>query len=115
MHNPKYRIYEGPNKVIAVSSFAGRDVRAVAKCHPGDEYDFDKGVALATARCNHKIAMLRLKRAYQRRDDLLDELTVLFKKLGEARDYERDAEAKLNEAELELESTLSFICHPDKG
>ena len=43
--NPCYRIYETPNKVIAVSSFAGQTVRGVAKCNTneGDVYDEREG------------------------------------------------------------------------
>ena len=67
--NPCYRIYETPNKVIAVSSFAGQTVRGVAKCNPADEFDAEKGAALAAARCGLKIAQKRTKRAYAKVDE----------------------------------------------
>ena len=67
--NPSYRIYETPNKVIAVSSFAGQTVRGVAKCNPADEFDPEKGTALAIARCDTKIAEKRMKRACSKVDE----------------------------------------------
>ena len=59
----KYKIFVGPNKVVAVSTYAGRKVRGVAKCAPEDAFDVEKGKNLAIARCALKIAEKRLKRA----------------------------------------------------
>lgn len=59
----KYKIFVGPNKVIAVSTYAGKAVRGVAKCAPGDNFDIEKGKDLAIARCAAKIAEKRLRRA----------------------------------------------------
>lgn len=60
----KYRFYQTGNKVIAVSTYAGKAVRGVAKADPSDEFDFEKGKKLAAARCNLKIAKKRAKRAF---------------------------------------------------
>jgi hypothetical protein len=49
--------------VIAISSYAGRPVRGIAKCNPGDEFDVEFGMKLAAARCNLKIAQKRYRRA----------------------------------------------------
>lgn len=59
----KYRFYTTENKVIAVSTYAGRPVRGIAKCDPLDEFSLEDGKKLAAARCNAKIAEKRLKRA----------------------------------------------------
>lgn len=59
----KYRFYEGSGKVIAVSTFAGKKVRGVAKCDPRDDFDQEKGKTLAAARCAQKIAYKRQARA----------------------------------------------------
>ena len=108
--NPSYRIYETPNKVIAVSSFAGQTVRGVAKCNPADEFDFDKGAALAAARCGAKIAEKRVKRAYTKVDEAKAQLDAAINHYGEMLKYQSDAEATYNLAQFELESTLAWIC-----
>ena len=59
----KYRFYVTKDRVIAVSSYAGRPVRGVAKCASGDKFDVNIGKELAAARCNQKIANKRKKRA----------------------------------------------------
>lgn len=65
----KYKIFTGPNKVIAVSTYAGRVVRGVAKCAPGDTFDIEKGKDLAIARCAAKIAEKRLRRAANKKHE----------------------------------------------
>jgi len=64
MFNYKY-IVTG-NKVIALSTYAGKTVKGIAKCAPGDEFDVEKGKDLATARCANKIAHKRLNRAFKK-------------------------------------------------
>lgn len=108
--NPSYRIYETPNKVIAVSSFAGQTVRGVAKCNPADEFDLEKGTALAVARCSVKIAEKRLKRAQNKQDEALEQVNAALAHLANMMKYESDAEANLNNAQFELEAVLSWIC-----
>ena len=108
--NPSYRIYETPNKVIAVSSFAGQTVRGVAKCNPADEFDSEKGAALAAARCGVKIAEKRVKRAYSKVDEAKAIVDAAIAHLSEMMKYQADAEANLNGAQFELEATLAWIC-----
>ena len=108
--NPSYRIYETPNKVIAVSSFAGQTVRGVAKCNPADNFDPEKGAALAAARCGVKIAEKRVKRAYSKVDEAKDIVDTAIAHLSEMMKYQADAEASLNSAQFELEATLAWIC-----
>lgn len=59
----KYRFYVGKNKIVAVSTYAGKTVRGVAKCDPRDEFDIEKGKALAAARCAERVAAKRQARA----------------------------------------------------
>ena len=49
--------------VVAISSYAGKPVKGYAKCHPDDAWDWEKGKALAIARCAEKIAIKRANRA----------------------------------------------------
>ena len=52
----KYKYAQTGNKVIAISTYAGRTVRAVAKADPRDASSLEDGKKLAAARCNAKIA-----------------------------------------------------------
>ena len=49
--------------VCAMSTYAGKTVKGYAKLNPEDQWDWEKGKALAIARCNAKIAEKRNKRA----------------------------------------------------
>lgn len=97
MFNYKY-IVTG-NKVIALSTYAGKTVRGVAKCAPGDEFDIEKGKDLATARCAYKIAQKRWKRSCQK----LGEAGIIMfdaeKFYNEMCEYNNRAHAELAEAE----------------
>lgn len=48
--------------VIAISHYAGKTVRGVAKCAPNDVFDESYGKQLAAARCDAIIAEKRMKR-----------------------------------------------------
>ena len=57
--NPTYQFYQFDHKradgttcirIVAVSSFAGKPVKAHADCHPNDEFDLEYGKSLAAAR-----------------------------------------------------------------
>lgn len=58
-----YKYVVTPTKVIALSTYAGKVVRGIAKCSPQDKFDEEYGKALAAARCNLKVAEKRFKRA----------------------------------------------------
>lgn len=65
----RYRIFrDNKGKIIVASSYAGKIVRGVAKCNENDTYKEDTGIALATARCDVKIANKRVKRAMAKYD-----------------------------------------------
>ena len=57
---------DGRVEVIAISTFAGKPVRGKAICAESDTFDYQKGMELAAARCNEKIAVKRYKRAKQK-------------------------------------------------
>lgn len=59
----KYHFFTSKNKIVAVSTYAGKSVRGVAKCDPRDEFDMEKGRALAAARCAERVATKRQARA----------------------------------------------------
>ncbi len=57
---------DGRVEVIAISTFAGKPVRGKAICAKDDTFDYQKGIELAAARCNAKVAAKRYKRAKQK-------------------------------------------------
>jgi tRNA (Thr-GGU) A37 N-methylase len=65
----KFYIDEANRKVIAVSTYAGKNVKGIAKCSPDDTFDIEKGKQLAAARCNIKIAEKRYKRAVEKLEE----------------------------------------------
>ena len=96
--NPTYKYYFGKNTVVAVSSFAGKTVRGVAKCGPNDEFDIEKGKKLARARCARKIAEKRYKRALKKCDEAQQALNKATSYFGNMERYFGEASATLNEA-----------------
>lgn len=54
--------YQTDNKtiVVAISTYAGKTVRGIAKCDPEDAFDLEKGKELAALRCAKKIEKMRL-------------------------------------------------------
>lgn len=100
--SPKYQYYQHGNEVIAVSSFAGRKVRGIAKCSPNDIFDFEKGKELAAARCAQKIAMKRLKRASQKYLDASLALTDAMNHMEHMKEYYMNAVDILDAATADL-------------
>lgn len=78
----KYKIIEHKNEVIAISTYAGKTVKGVAKADPRDEFDVEKGKKLAIARCAMKIAVKRQNRAKKC-------LAVAQARLEEAKKWEK--------------------------
>ena len=96
-----YRFVVTPTKVIALSSVAGRTVRGVAKCHPGDSFDEEFGKRLAAARCNKKIAEKRYTRAQSEYERMCKELAAFREKAHKTCDYLKDA-YELNKSAAQL-------------
>ena len=86
-----YKYVVTPTKVIALSTYGGRTVRGVAKCHPGDTFNEDVGKALAAARCNEKVAAKRYARANQKYKEMCKEYQEYMNKVQKTCDYLRDS------------------------
>ena len=56
-------VRDGSNTVIAISTYAGKTVKGIAKCDPNDNFSYDYGKKLAKARCDVKISRKRYKNA----------------------------------------------------
>lgn len=98
-----YKYVVTPNKVIALSTYAGRTVRGIAKCHPNDTFDEDFGKALAAARCNQKVAAKRYARARAEYNQLAVEIKKFNDRAQKVTDYLRDA------AEAERVATQTIL------
>lgn len=95
----KYRYYTNGRKVIAVSSYAGKTVRGVAKCASEDEFDLEKGKQLAALRCALKIARKRHERASRKVWEAREAFIKAEEYLDRMEDYADDAYDEVDEIE----------------
>jgi hypothetical protein len=98
----EFYIAENQKQVIAVSSYAGRMVRAVAKCDPRDEFSIDTGKKLAAARCNFKVAAKRAKRAASKLKEAMAAVKTAEMHRHDMMEYSIDADKALLQAKAEL-------------
>ena len=105
----KYNFYisENQKQVIAVSTYAGRTVRGVAKCDPRDEFSVEKGKQLAAARCALKIAEKRSKRAAKKYKEATVEAEERFKYAHKMQDYVISSNHELLEIRDKVNQLLS--------
>lgn len=64
----KYKFYqfyvnEKKGEVIAVTHYAGRTIKATAKCHPDDVFDLEMGKKVAVAKAEIKVAKAKRRNA----------------------------------------------------
>ena len=100
----KYRIYTANHDrtVIAVSSFAGKTVKGIAKCDPKDDPNIEKGIELAILRCDEKISTKKVARGIMKVKAAEAEVAAANKKLANAQEYLIDSENKLFDASQKL-------------
>lgn len=99
----KYTFYTNNfNKVIAVSTYAGKIVRGVAKCDPKDKFDIEKGKKLAEARCKNKIAQKRVMRAKKEYDKALKAHEKAAAKVNKMNEYVIDSKKAATQANINL-------------
>ena len=108
----KYFTYNDKNTgakcVSAVSTYAGRTVRGVARCDVRDNFDLETGKALAAARCNQKVAMKRVKNSARRVAEAQAWVAAAQKYLEDMKQYNADASAELTEANAKLQEFASL-------
>lgn len=68
MIESKYKFYsfhidEKGKKVVAVTHYAGRTIRGIAKCSPADTFDIELGCKIAVARAEKKVAQAKIRNA----------------------------------------------------
>lgn len=103
----RYNYYTTGNKVIAVSTYAGRTVRGVAKCDPRDEFSLERGKKLAAARCNEKVAIKRAKRAIKAYVAAIEDEERAVARTDKMSQYVNDA----SDAVIEAAAIINDILH----
>lgn len=104
-----YKFFQQKNKVIAVSTFAGKTVRGVAICSEHDAFDPDKGMALAAARCNEKVAAKRVARAEKKLMEARAAVEVAEKRLEQMMNYSADSYIAYNEAAQAVDKLIKSL------
>ena len=104
-----YTRQDGVKEIVALSTYAGKVVRGVAKCDPNDEYNMGLGMELAAARCNAKIAKKRKAAAEKARKEAVIALNEAKARLADMEDYVTDSHCKQTEAQDYLNSLLAEI------
>ena len=102
-----YDIYvdEKNRKVIAVCRYGGRKVRAVATCAPEDTFNIEFGTSLAIARCEIKVAKLKIQRASAKYLEAAEAADAAQKRYDDMKQYYMDAVDQLDEA-VELHNKI---------
>ena len=95
-----------PYQVVAVSTYAGRKVRGVAKCDPRDKFSIENGKKLAAARCNVKIAEKRFKRAEKKHAEAVALATAQLRYRDHMKSYYADSLIELQHAQIDLDNLL---------
>lgn len=106
----RYQTYlAGEKKIIVVSRYAGKVVRGVAKCAPGDAFDAEKGEKLARLRCDEKISEKRVARSQEAYADACEALVKAQKRVAAMKDYMEDAAAEYADVKAELAKVEASI------
>lgn len=106
----RYQIYvddtKNPSRVFVISHFAGKPVRGISKCAPGDEFDLSLGVRLAKLRCDLKVAKLRQARATRRHTEAIANLEEAQNLMKEMARYLSDSTIEHTRLQKEYDELL---------
>lgn len=105
----RYKIYRSNSKVVVVGSFAGKAVKGIAKCDPEDTFSTRIGEDLATARCENKIAVKRVKYAEAKKAAALKAFNEAKKFLDEMNVYYDKSVEQLSETQENLNRVLDEV------
>lgn len=96
----KYHYFsDGRTKVVALSTYAGKPIRGIAKCDPQDKFNAEVGRKLAAARCNYKIAVKRYENALRQYDYAEQDFIKADEHMMAMRDYLNNAQKNLVNAD----------------
>lgn len=111
----KYRFYVTKDKVIAVSTYAGKTVRGVAKCAPGDTFNVEIGKQLAAARCNEKIAKKRHERAKKKYIMAVDKASAAVEEAQKMKKYNEESFLAYNQAAIAVDVMVDALAEVQNG
>lgn len=105
----KYVYYRSDNKIIALSTYAGKTVKGYAKCSPEDEFSNETGKELAAARCNARVAVKRVKNAQKKWHEAVQACLKAERHMNAMAKYYEDSVDRLKIAEAQVEYILNEI------
>lgn len=101
----KYKFFTtADSKTIAVSTYAGKTIRGVAKLDPRDNYDPDFGRKLAAARCEEKVTKKRMKRSMTKLQEAVENKMKAEERLNQMILYNQEAILAHKEAKDYIDS-----------
>ena len=109
----RYKFVINDNKIIAISTYAGKTVRGVAQCHPNDQFDIEKGKELAAARCDLKVRRKRLAAAQEKAEQAWKDFKKAEQIYDEADIFVEDASIGLTWAEDNLKKLEENFHKPE--
>ena len=104
-----YKYVYHKNKVIAISSFAGKPVKATAKCDPADGYVKELGELIAKSRCDIKVAKRRRKHAGKKLEEAKKELEAAKARVAKMEAYVLDAYELHQQAKQAYDKLMEHI------
>ena len=104
-----YVFYRSDNKIIALSTYAGKTVKGIAKCSPEDEFNVETGKSLAAARCNAKVAVKRVKNAQKEWSKAVQEHFKAERRMRKMAQYYTDAVKRSKEAQATVDSIIRIL------
>lgn len=99
----------GRKVIVAISTYAGKHIRGIAKCDPVDEFSIEKGKKLAAARCHARIAGKRLERAKSKLAKAEEEIYLTKQYYHNMQNYLNDANDEYLEALAEVDILLKSM------
>lgn len=103
----KFHIDPEAKVVVAISTYAGKTCRGIARCSENDTFDVEYGKRLAAARCNAVVSTKRLARASALKTAMKEILDEVYDDYADILNYASDATQRLDVALNELDSILN--------
>ena len=106
-----YKTYvdEKNRKVIAVCRYAGRKIKAAATCAPEDTFDIETGTKLAIARCEWKVAKIKLQNASSKYLEAAKAADKAQKRFDKMKDYYMDSVDQLDAAGAAMQTIIEKL------
>ena len=105
----KYTFIHLKDRILAISTYAGRTVKGSAKCAPGDTFDPSVGESIAAARCNVKVSKRRVRNAERKLKEALQLQYEANARVAKMQEYLVDSQASVITAENELAELIKEV------